>query len=736
MNKRELLWNLVDYRNPEIVCICETWLNPNILNNEVLPPSYKLFRKDRADGYGGILIGVKCNVLSDLVDLSSESEACSVQIQLPHNKQLIIICAYRPPYPDLSYQTNLCNYVIDIVSRHPDAIVCCTGDFNLPDINWGDESISAHRYPLAINELLINMSVECGFTQMVNFLTRETNTLDLFFTSHPSLIQQCTSLPGISDHDIILTTIKSKISYQDQQSHKIYLWKKANLEEMSRTLSNYAREFTSHFTVDTPVDTVWGALRDKLLETLDTFVPSKIKKQNNNLRQPWITRRLIQLRRQKQRSYNRAKRTNLPFHWSQFKSLKRQMQKECRSTYNEYMSDIIHESYETGKKKKLFSYIKSLRSDYCGVPTLKVNDTSYSDNLTKANLLNKQFSSVFTTDSHSSSPDLGPDSYPDICQIEISIDGVNKLLRELDPSKSQGPDKVPARLLKLMANEISSSLSLVFSASLHQGIVPEDWKQAFVTPLYKKGARSNPANYRPISLTCICSKMLEHIVHTNIMSHLTNLNILSDSQFGFRKNYSAELQLIKTTHDIALNLNAKSQTDVILLDFSKAFDKVSHRLLLQKLQYYGISGQLLVWISSFLSNRTQRVVCGGQSSEPVDVASGVPQGSVLGPLLFLIFINDITSNLTSNCRLYADDCILYRRIDSQSDVIALQEDLKQLEIWEKVWNMKFNLEKCMVLHITLKTDPLLSDYSLHGHKLDSVSEAKYLGTLNYHSVNI
>ena len=186
--------------------------------------------------------------------------------------------------------------------------------------------------------------------------------------------------------------------------------------------------------------------------------------------------------------------------------------------------------------------------------------------------------------------------------------------------------------------------------------------------------------------------------------------------------------MIKTTNDIALNLNARSQTDVILLDFSKAFDKVSHRLLLPKLQYYGITGQLLGWISSFLSGHTQRVVCSGQSSESVDVASGVPQGSVLGPLLFLLFIN-ITHHLSSTCRLYTDDCILYRCIDSQSDVDALQEDLSQLEIWEEIWNMKFNIDKCMVLHVTLKRNPILSEYTLHGQNLNTVSEAKYLGVL-------
>ena len=186
-----------------------------------------------------------------------------------------------------------------------------------------------------------------------------------------------------------------------------------------------------------------------------------------------------------------------------------------------------------------------------------------------------------------------------------------------------------------MASEIAPCLSLVFVASLHQGVVPQDWKLALVTPLFKKGSRSEPSNHRPISLTCIYSKLLEHIIHTSVMTHLMDYNILSNAQFGFRKNYSAELKLLQTTHDLhlALNLNNKGQTDVVLLDFSKAFDKVSHQHLM-KLQYYGIRGSTLDWISSFLSSRSQQEVCGGHVSHPIDILSGVPQGSVLGPLLF------------------------------------------------------------------------------------------------------
>ena len=223
------------------------------------------------------------------------------------------------------------------------------------------------------------------------------------------------------------------------------------------------------------------------------------------------------------------------------------------------------------KEKNLFSYIKSLRTDFCGIDTLQKDGVLYSKNQEKANILNQYFSTVFSKATDVEPPDMGPSPFPDFPQIEITSAGIIKLLKDLDPSKSTGPDRIPGKLLKFMASEISPCLVLIFSASLHQGMVPQDWKQALVSPLFKKGNRKDPSNYRPISLTCICSKLLEHIIHSNIMLHLQKHNILSNTQFGFCKHYSAELQLIQTTHDLTLNLNNKSQTDAILLDFSKAF---------------------------------------------------------------------------------------------------------------------------------------------------------------------
>ena len=372
------------------------------------------------------------------------------------------------------------------------------------------------------------------------------------------------------------------------------------------------------------------------------------------------------------------------------------------------MYKTIHEPYDSGKKKNLFRFVKSLRSDYCGVSTLQQNGISYSDNQSKADLLNSQFSSIFTKDDSSSLPDMNLGLYPDISNFVVSTSGVTKILQELDPSKSPGPDKIPSRPI---ATEVSPCPALLFSASLHQGRVPSDWKKALVCPVFKKGDRKNPSNYRPVSLTCICSKVMEHIIYSEIMTHLETHNILSDMQFGFRKRRSAELQLLQTIHDLAFDLNRKSQTDVILFDFSKAFDRVSHRHLITKLEYYGIRNNILNWVASFLSGRTQQVVCGGCYSSPTKVLSGVPQGSVLGPLVFLIYINDISYCVDSTCHLYADDCILYRRIDSFHDTVILQRDLLQLEHWSKQWKMLFNIDKCTVLTVTLKQHPFVQSSS-------------------------
>ena len=320
--------------------------------------------------------------------------------------------------------------------------------------------------------------------------------------------------------------------------------------------------------------------------------------------------------------------------------------------------------------------------------------------------------------------------------VKITVDpkGVLKLLNGLNIHKAPGPDGLSARVLKECSSEIAPILTLIYNESLAQGTVPDDWRQANVAPVFKKGEKYNAANYRPVLLTSICCKTLEHIIVININKHLAFESILADCQQGFRSQRSCETQLVQFYHDLVSNLDHalnsdQKQTDVIIMDFANAFDKVPHRRLLYNLEYYGIRGSTHKWISSWLSERSQKVVLDGQASDPVPVLSGVPQGSVLGPVLFLIFINDLPENISSSVLLFADDCVLYRNIKSPIDCQIRQDDLNSLTQWETDWQMKFNVAKCHSMRVTrhLPDHQIQFEYSLHQQRLEQVQSAKYLG---------
>ena len=220
---------------------------------------------------------------------------------------------------------------------------------------------------------------------------------------------------------------------------------------------------------------------------------------------------------------------------------------------------------------------------------------------------------------------------------------------------------------------------------------------------------------------------MEHIILSHVHKHLSTNNILCKHQHGFRSRLSCETQLVSAIHEWASILNIKSQADVIQLDFSKAFDKVSHSKLLHKLSHYGIQGQTLLWIKGFLCNRSQSVSVNGVHSTPCKVISGVPQGSVLGPTLFLIYINDIVGDIKSNIRLFADDTIMYRQVISPADHRILQQDLDRLTSWACLWQMEFNVKKCYHISLTNKRAVVMLPYDMHGQVLEHVTSYDYLG---------
>ena len=286
----------------------------------------------------------------------------------------------------------------------------------------------------------------------------------------------------------------------------------------------------------------------------------------------------------------------------------------------------------------------------------------------------------------------------EITSIKIDPSGVEKLISNIKPHKASGPDDIPNLVLKNCSKALAPGIAVLFQKSIDTGELPKDWKDANVTPVFKKGDKHLAENYRPVSLTSVISKLLEHIICHELHAHFDKNNVLTNVNHGFRTGYSCETQLTITTDDFTKNSENGIQTDVAILDFSKAFDTVPHQKLLHKLSCYGVKGSLHSWIKSFLCHRQMKVLVNGESSQETEVLSGVPQGTVLGPLLFLVHINDLPDSVQSSVRLFADDCLLYRQIRSNQDQEILQNDLKNLIIWANNWGMRFNAKKCSVLY--------------------------------------
>ena len=339
--------------------------------------------------------------------------------------------------------------------------------------------------------------------------------------------------------------------------------------------------------------------------------------------------------------------------------------------------------------KKLYSLLKNSKMDSKTSAPLKKDGQLHTNTTDKANILNKQFQSVFTPKTPlklsqlsrmavqdsvdnglldpSKIPSETHSSVPQMPNITVSLNGILKLLKDLNPHKAAGPDQLKPLVLQRLRTVIAPVLQVIYQKSLDTGRVPKDWSTAYVCPLFKKGDTGLASNYRPISHTSILCKVIEHIVTTNVVSHMDQHNLLYDLQHGLRTKRSCETQLVTLIEDLMRNALADSQTDLVLLDFSKAFDKVSHQKLLLKLHNYGIRGPSLKWIQAFLSGRTQTVVLENEKSDTVPVTSGVPQGSVLGPILFLIYINDLPDSTRSKVRLFADDTAIYLAVSSLQD---------------------------------------------------------------------
>ena len=301
------------------------------------------------------------------------------------------------------------------------------------------------------------------------------------------------------------------------------------------------------------------------------------------------------------------------------------------------------------------------------------------------------------------------------------------MFKKLKTNKSSGPDGYLPAVMKAVSAEMIPHLVVLFNRSLEEGVVPSDMKVANVTPIFKKGAKDDPGNYRPISLTSVVGKQLESVIADRIIKHLETEGLLRDSQHGFLAGRSCLTNLLSFFHQMLTVYDASRAIDILYLDFKKAFDKVPHRRLLIKVRALGIGGRTAAWLQDWLTDRRQRVVINGCCSNWTPVGSGVPQGSVLGPLLFLIYINDLDVGLVSRIAKFADDTKLGIDAMDPESVDGLRRDLIQIGEWSEKWQMPFNVDKCAVMHIGQRNPE--AQYSLLGQTINTTVVERDLGVL-------
>ena len=729
--KLELL-AFLDFHQPHVVAIQETKIDSSVATSELFPETcpYSVYRKDRNIHGGGVMLLVHKDISHmPITELENDSE--SIWVKVFANKTSHFVASwYRPP-GSTSEEFKLFREQLDYIKTHhkgkklPSAHVL--GDFNFKDIDWPDRlSKSGSTLSQSEGQILIDIMNDHGLEQMVHFPTREKNTLDLILTTLPGQFQDVHSPDKLSDHDIVSGTLRIFIPPIKKPRRKVYLYQKGDYESMRKDTLEFAKEkyFNGHSDTRS-VQENFDLLTSFIEDSVDKHIPSKTSRSVSSI--PWITPEIRRKIRRKNKTHAKAKKTGSSKLRSKFETLRREIKADVRKQHDLYVNNLVGDV--KANPRDFYRYINSQKKDTQGIPPLKRKNgkgVAQSD-LEKAEEFNGQFTGVFSKNEHTQVPLLDR-SAPFMNDIAVSKDGVIKLLKSLNPSKALGPDELHPRVLKELATELCPVFAHRFQQSIDTGEIPKEWSLANICPLFKKSDRSLACNYRPVSLTCVPCKLLEHIVCSNIMAHLDEYKLLSDRQHAFRKGHSCETQLTTVINDWAKILDNRGQVDTFILDFEKAFDTPPHELLKSKLFSYGIGGKTLKRIDSFLCFRQQRVVVNGVKSDWAPVSSGVPQGTVLGPLLFSLYINDISSDIESEIRLFADDCVCYREIKDEEDTMKLQRDIDRLGSWARKWDMRFQPVKCNMMQLTRKRiKKIHASYTLEGTNLENVESIKYLG---------
>lgn len=733
--------------NYDVIVFTETWLNIDVLNSEFIDSRYQVYRRDRThsefyskvDG-GGLLIAVRKEIMSRrMADSESSCDDLWVEVELIDGKivKKIGICAVYTVCSSSPMKLKELNTFLDNTSEVACLLddIIVIGDFNMRFLTWSKaqnaDCMVANNYNSELGYALHDFIAITGLNQKNSVLNSENRMLDLVLTNLSCKVSQSSCLISKLDprHPPLSISLDLKTyNFLDSVPRSDYNFYKANYLDIVSELKkvDWYERLNCCEGVDEAVEMFYNILHN----TIERFVPKR--KQRNQAYPTWFTYDLIRLLKEKDKLRVRVRKHNNPRDRLELDIVRKRCKMLLSTCYRNYIDNT--ESNIKKNPKAFWTFIKQRKSSSrSAIPSMLHSEETGAAGTGQevVDLFASHFGSIYNDntrgDLNNSYMVESPHYTNKIGLIQFRESDVLKVLKKLNPNKGAGPDNIPPLFVKRCAEVLSYPLTLIFNYSLRSGCFPTIWKRARIVPVFKKGDISYVKNYRPVSILSTFSKVFESLVCPILTNHTKT--VITQDQHGFQEKKSVATNLLSYVTPIMSEVDCNRQVDAVYTDFSSAFDKVHHSILLDKLRtQYGICASLLSWFRSYLANREQSVVVNGYESSPYIASSGVPQGSHLGPILFILFINDITQCIRNcNCSLFADDMKLSRVIVSADDQLLLQEDLDRVSQWCLSNNMVLNIGKCQHITFTKKRKPIPTHYYINGEEIALVSEVRDLG---------
>ena len=726
-NKKDEFLNRLDKKRPDIVGVTEVWQKEDVHIQGYQVAASKT-RPEGARG-GGVVLLVNEEIKVDECEALNSAkfqESVWCVLHISSTCKLLVGVCYHPPNSLKENNEELLR-LMDLLKAVHVTDYLIMGDFNYREIGQL-VLLKARQTPTHLS--FFNKVQDCFLCQHVPFHTRyrdgvSPSTLDLVFTDQENNVEEldCGAPLGKSDHCVI--TWELRIGSQNHMTCKgshPFNYKAGDYDAINEELSKTQWDVMK----DMHTQEAWAYFREKVQKYRDKYVPRFKAKKKLKCSPPWWNKELESQVKKKYQMYKTYRSHQSRENYKRYARIRNETLILLRKTRQRYENELMKLSKKT--PKKLAKYIRKQSKTKDRVSPLVRQDGSVTKTDGEiAQELQAFFCSVFVQEGDEELPEFA-DRVQEanvLYEIKVTEEHVQEELQSLNEEKAPGPDDMSPYLLKKCAKQLAYPLMLIFVKSLEEGQLPEQWKRASVVPIFKAGSKKSPNNYRPVSLTSQVCKVLERIIKKHVTKHLLDNNLITDEQHGFVPRKSCLTNLLESLEDWTHVLDDKESLDIIYCDFKKAFDSVPHQRLLKKISAYGIRGQILNWIRDFLADRKQEVVVRGVRSSLETVTSGVPQGSVLGPTLFNLYVNELPELVQSQIKLFADDAKVYQKISTQEDFEILQSDINHLCDWSECWLLDFNTQKCKVMHCG-SGNPRM-DYHMRGQVLQTTDAERDLG---------